>query len=149
MRGLMADERPGIAQRLALYLDRGGPDPLHRQIVDRLWLEVVTGSLDPGERLPTIRQLAVDLGIHPNTISRAVRELELLGVLTVRPEGVFVSLSTPDSSSLERQAQLERLCRDLLAQAAAFGFSAHELIDMLQDLRADESGAAGGENHEQ
>ncbi len=133
----MVEERSGIAQRLALYLDPGSADPLYRQIVDRLWLEVVTGTLDTGERLPTVRQLAVDLGAHPTTVDRAYRELELLGVLTVRPGGTFVALSSPDTSTLERQAQLERLCRDFLSQADAFGFAAHELIDTLRDLSAD------------
>jgi DNA-binding transcriptional regulator YhcF (GntR family) len=79
----------------------------------------------------------VDLGAHPTTVDRAYRELELLGVLTVRPGGTFVALSSPDTSTLERQAQLERLCRDFLSQADAFGFAAHELIDTLRDLSAD------------
>lgn len=133
----MVEERSGLAQRLALYLEPGGPDPLYRQIVNRLWLEVVTGTLDTGERLPTVRQLAVDLGVHPASVSRAYKELEHLGVLTVRPGGTFVALSSPDASTLERQAQLERLCRDLLSQADAFGFAPHELIDTLRELSAD------------
>ncbi len=133
----MVEERSGLAQRLALYLDPGAADPLYRQIVDRLWLEVVTGTLDTGERLPTVRQLAVDLGVHPTSVARAYRELELLGVLAARPGGTFIALSSPDTSALERQAQLERLCRDLLSQADAFGFTADELIDTLRDLSAD------------
>ena len=133
----MAEERSGLAQRLALYLEPGAPDPLYRQIVNRLWLEVVTGTLDTGERLPTVRQLAVDLGVHPSVVERAYRELDHLGVLAVRPGGKYIALSSPDTSTLERQTQLERLCRDLLSQADAFGFTAHELIDTLRDLSAD------------
>lgn len=131
------EERSGLAQRLALYLEPGAADPLYRQIVNRVWLEVVTGTLDTGERLPTVRQLAVDLGVHPTIVTRAYRELELLGILIVRPGGTFIALSSPDSTALERQAQLERLCRDLLSQAHTLGFTAHELIDTLRDLSVD------------
>jgi DNA-binding transcriptional MocR family regulator len=86
--------RASLAQRLALYLDPASDEPLYRQIVNRLWLEVVTGTLETGERLPTVRQLAIDLSLNPNTVARAYNELEALGVLTRKPgQGTFVSLS--------------------------------------------------------
>jgi len=143
----MADERAGLAERLALYLDKGGEDPLYRQIADRVWLEVVSGTIETGERLPTVRQLAIDLGVHPGTVSRAYDELESLGILVKRPGGTFIALSSPDTSLLERRAQLERLCRDLIDRASTFGFSVAELIDTLTDLRSEawERGERGTE----
>jgi GntR family transcriptional regulator len=130
--------RPGLAERLLPFLDVGDAEPLHRQIVDRVWLEVVTGTLETGERLPTVRQLAVDLNVHPNTVQHAYEELELLGVVVTRPgEGKFVALSSPDRPALERRAQLERLCRDVLTQGRALGFTVDDLIDMLVEQRAD------------
>lgn len=134
----MADERAGLAERLALYLDKGSEEPLYRQIADRVWLEVVSGTIETGERLPTVRQLAIDLGVHPGTVSRAYDELESLGILVKRPGGTFIALSSPDTSLLERRAQLERLCRDLIDRANTFGFSVAELIDTLTDLRSEE-----------
>jgi DNA-binding transcriptional regulator YhcF (GntR family) len=133
----MADDRSEIAKRLAPYLDKGSDTPLYRQMVDRLWLDVITGSLDVGERLPTIRQLAVDLGVHPGSVERAYRELQMLGVFVVRPGGTFVALGSPDTPGIERTTQLERLCRDLLTQARAFGFSVPELVETLRDQAAD------------
>lgn len=130
----MADDRSDIAARLAPYLDKGDETPLYRQMVDRLWLDVVTGTIDVGERMPTVRQLAVDLGVHPGSVERAYRELERLGVFVVRPGGTFVALGSQDAPTLERQTQLERLCRDLLTQARAFGFTVPELVDTLRDL---------------
>lgn len=130
----MVDDRSSIAARLAPYLDKGDEAPLFRQIVDRLWLDVITGTIDVGERLPTVRQLAVDLGVHPGSVERAYRELERLGVFVVRPGGTFVALGSADTPAIERQTQLERLCRDLLTQARAFGFSVPELVDALRDL---------------
>lgn len=134
----MVDERAGLAERLALYLDKGSENPLYRQIADRVWEEVVSGTLETGERLPTVRQLAIDLGVHPGTVARAYEELEHLGILVKRPGGTFIALSSRDTSLLERRAQLERLCRDLIDRASTFGFSATELIDTLTDLRSED-----------
>jgi GntR family transcriptional regulator len=118
-------------------MDFGSGEPLYRQIVDRVWLEVITGALDTGERLPTARQLAIDLGVHPNTVARAYEELRLLGVLVARPgEGTYVGLTRPDRSALERRAQLERLCRDIVSQSKALGISLDNVVDMLVELRA-------------
>ena len=129
-------EAPDVAQRLALYIDRGRDEPVARQIVDRLWIEIITGTLETGQRLPTVRQLAIELGVRPQTVSQAYEELQLLGVLITRPgQGTFVGLTSPDRTALERRAQLERLCQDIVAQAEALGFTESEIIDALRDVR--------------
>lgn len=137
-------ERADLAERLAAYLDLGSDVPVFRQIVDRVWLDVITGTLETGERLPTVRQLAIDLGVHPNTVSRAYEELRLLGVLITRPgQGTYVGLTRPDKPALERKAQLERLCRDLAAQSRALEIPLDEVIDTLVDMRAAERDPPG------
>jgi len=119
-----------------MYLDPSADEPVYRQIVDRIWLEVVTGTLEIGERLPTVRQLAVDLGLRPDTISHAYGELEALGVLVTRPgKGTFVGLRSPDGSALERRAQLDRLCRDVLDQSTALGLALDDVIEALMERR--------------
>lgn len=129
-------ESPGVAQRLALYIDRSTEEPVSRQIIDRLWLEIITGTLETGDRLPTVRQLAIDLNVRPDTVAHAYEELELLGVLITRPgQGTFVGLTSPDQSALERHAQLERLCKDVISQSEALGLSLDDVIDALVDLR--------------
>ena len=129
-------QRAGIAQRLALYIHQGSETPVYRQIVDRLWLEVITGTLETGERLPTVRQLAIDLALHPNTVSRAYEELELLGVLRTKGEGTFVGLGPSAKSEIERRARLERLCSEVVSQAKALGFDLDELIETLGEFRS-------------
>jgi GntR family transcriptional regulator len=132
-------QRVTVAQRLVLYLDPGGDHPLHRQIVDRLWLEVITGTLETGERLPTVRQLAIDLAVHPNTVAHAYQELETLGVLVTRGgEGTFVGLALPDQDTVERRARLERVCQDVAAQCQALGLPLDEVIEALIALRSSE-----------
>ena len=126
----------GVSQRLALYIDRSDEEPVYRQIVDRLWHEIITGTLETGDRLPTVRQLAIDLNVRPDTVSHAYEELELLGVLITRPgQGTFVGLTSPDRSALERHAKLERLCSDVVSQSKALGLRLDEVIDALVDLR--------------
>lgn len=136
---MSSHEPSSVAQRLAVYLDPSDDAPLHRQIADRVWLEVVTGTLETGERLPTVRQLAIDLAVHPNTVQRAYDELETLGVLVTRPgEGTYIGLAPPDQDTLERRAQLERLGGDVAAQCRALGLSLDDLIDTLSALQTSE-----------
>jgi GntR family transcriptional regulator len=130
-------QRARTNQPLAVSLDHGSDSPLYRQIVDHVWLKVAAGELEPGERLPTVRQFAIDLGVHPDTVVRAYKELELLGVAMRRAgEGTYVGLRPPDRKELERQADLERLCRDMLAQTENLGFTFDELLETLAELQS-------------
>ena len=127
----------GVAPQLAISLDPGSDLPLYRQIVDHVWVKVAEGVLDPGEKLPTVRQWAVDLGVHPNTVARAYQELELLGVVVRRAgEGTFVGLKQADQHEIERHAELERLCLKVLSQTQALGFTVDELLESLTELQS-------------
>ncbi len=127
----------GAAPQLAISLDPGSDLPLYRQIVDHVWVKVAEGVLDPGEKLPTVRQWAVDLGVHPNTVARAYKELDLLGVVVRRAgEGTFVGLKPADRHEIERQAELERLCLKVLSRVQALGFTVDELLESLAELQS-------------
>jgi GntR family transcriptional regulator len=129
-------ERSDIAKRIAAFLDSGRQQPLPRQIVDCVWLEVVDGTLQVGDRMPTVRQLSIELGLTPRAVERAYQQLEKLGVLASRPgEGTFVSLNAPDGEIRERWVKLEELCREAAAGAGALGFTIDDLLDALVDLR--------------
>ncbi|MDH5644051.1 MAG: GntR family transcriptional regulator [Gemmatimonadota bacterium] len=121
---------------LALSLDRGNGLPLYRQVVDYFWQAVVEGQLEAGQKLPTVRQLAIDFKLHPDTVGRAYDELELLGVFVQRPgEGTFVGLKTPDREKFERRVKLDGICRETISQAAALKFSLEELIEAFSEFR--------------
>jgi DNA-binding transcriptional regulator YhcF (GntR family) len=129
-------ERPDIAKRIAAFLDSGRQQPLPRQIVDCVWLEVVDGTLQTGDRMPTVRQLSIELGLTPRAVERAYEQLEKLGVLASHTgEGTYVSLNAPDGEIRERWVKLEAICREAAASAGALGFSIDDLIDALVDLR--------------
>ena len=88
-----------------------------------------------GDQLPTVRQLAVDLAINPNTVMRAYRELELGGMLeTHQGTGTFISDKKLEKKSAERERQLTQMAGEFAARAGAAGFALEDLIDRLRDL---------------
>ena len=109
--------------------------PVYRQLIDQVRGGIASGSLIPGDQLPTVRQLAVDLEINPNTVMRAYRELELGGLLeTHQGTGTFISNKKMEKKSAERDRQLTQMAGEFAARAGASGFSLEDLIDRLRDL---------------
>jgi GntR family transcriptional regulator len=121
------------AFRFSLDLHTGVP--VYRQLIDQVRTGIASGTLDAGDQLPTVRQLAVDLSINPNTVMRAYRELELGGLLeTHQGTGTFISDKKPEKKSAERDRQLGQMAHEFAARAGAAGFTLEELIDRLQEL---------------
>ena len=110
--------------------------PFYRQIIEQVKFAIARGDLEAGDRLPTVRQLAVDLSINPNTVIRAYRELEIEGMLdTQQGSGTFVSNHRPDIDRLERQRMLDQILTDLLARASAYGFTLDEVLEGLRQRK--------------
>jgi GntR family transcriptional regulator len=123
----------GTAFRLALDLHTGVP--VYRQLIDQVRAGVASGTLTSGDQLPTVRQLAVDLAINPNTVMRAYRELELGGMLeTHQGTGTFISDKKVERKSAERDRQLGQMAGEFAARAGAAGFTLEELIDRMREL---------------
>jgi DNA-binding transcriptional regulator YhcF (GntR family) len=120
-------------------LDPESGVPVYRQIIDQVTGSIAAGKLARGDQLPTVRQLAVDLSINPNTVIRAYRELEIRGLLeTQQGTGTFVSGQKVQRDEVERRRQLDQLVGDFVARAGSAGFAISELIESLQDLQSDE-----------
>ena len=97
---------------------------------------MAAGRLASGHQLPTVRQVAVDLEINPNTVVRAYRELEIRGVLeTQQGTGTFISQQKVKRDDVERQRQLAQLVTEFVSRAGAAGFSIGELSEELHDRR--------------
>src|SRR6202167_2117723 len=119
-------------------LDLHSGMPVYRQIMDQVRGGIASGSLTPGDQLPTVRQLAVDLAINPNTVLRAYRELELGGMLeTHQGTGTFISEKKVSRNNAERERQLAQLAGEFAARAGAAGFTVEELLDRLRELIPD------------
>ena len=119
-------------------LDHHSGVPVYRQIIDQVIGGMASSALAGGDQLPTVRQLAVDLSINPNTVIRAYRELEIRGVLeTQQGTGTFISHKKIQRDEAERQRSLNQLVGDFMARAGSAGFTVEELIEALKDLHSD------------
>jgi len=117
---------------IEVKLDLKSGVPFYRQVIDQVKAAIATESLSPGDRLPTVRQLAVDLSINPNTVSRAYTELELTGLVeTQMGSGTFVGSRPVERNNVERRRVLNQLCQEFLSRASTHGFT---LDDVLQNL---------------
>jgi GntR family transcriptional regulator len=119
-------------------LDLHSGVPVYRQIIDRVLGGIAAGTLMAGDQLPTVRQVAVDLSINPNTVVRAYRELEIRGVLeTQQGTGTFISQQKVKGDDVERQRQLAQLVTELVSRAGAAGFTIEELLEQLSERSID------------
>uniref|UniRef100_Q028G7 Transcriptional regulator, GntR family n=1 Tax=Solibacter usitatus (strain Ellin6076) TaxID=234267 RepID=Q028G7_SOLUE len=121
-----------------LRLDLQSGVPVYRQIIDQVLGGVAAGTLEPGDQLPTVRQVAVDLSINPNTVVRAYRELEIRGVLeTQQGTGTFISHKKIRQDEVERRRQLGQLVTEFVSRAGASGFKVDELMEELNERSID------------
>ena len=130
-------------QPFAFRLDAHSGVPVYRQLIDQVQAGIASGALEAGMQLPTVRQVAVDLAINPNTVSRAYREMEIRGTLdTQQGTGTFIAdLQQEHSqhSKAERERQLTQLVDEFASRAGASGFSVKQLIKALRELTPEES----------
>jgi len=118
---------------LQIRIDPKSGVPLYRQIIEQVKFAIARGRLKPGDQLSTVRQLAVDLSINPNTIIRAYRELEIENVLdTHQGSGTFVGHKRPDIDRHERKRMLDQILTELLARASSYGFTVDEVLEGLR-----------------
>jgi GntR family transcriptional regulator len=116
-------------------LDLRSGVPVYRQIIDQVRAGIASGTLSVGDQLPTVRQLAVDLAINPNTVLRAYRELELGGLLeTQQGTGTFITQKKIKRDDAERARQLSQLAGEFLSRAGAAGFTVEELMEQLREI---------------
>src|ERR1700710_2601106 len=109
-------------------LDMQSGVPVYRQIIDQVHAARAAGAVRPGDQLPTVRQLAVDLAINPNTVVRAYRELELTGALTTHQgTGTFITNTKIEQSAADRGRKLDQLVAEFVTRAGREGFTVKEL----------------------
>jgi GntR family transcriptional regulator len=112
-----------------LSIDTADTRPIYLQIMDEVRRGIVLGTWRADEPLPSVRHLALELRVNPNTVQQAYRELERDGVVyTRRGQGTFVSAG---DTRHERRALLRELAQRLLREAHRHGFTATELAEAL------------------
>jgi DNA-binding transcriptional regulator YhcF (GntR family) len=127
-----------LSRQFRFQLDLHSGMPVYRQIIDQVRGGIASGLLTSGDQLPTVRQLAVDLAINPNTVVRAYRELEFGGLIeTHQGTGTFISAQKMKRADAERERQLAQIVADCVSRAGAAGFTVDELIEELRGLASE------------
>jgi GntR family transcriptional regulator len=122
-------------QPFAFRLDAHSGVPVYRQLMDQVQAAMASGTLTTGDQLPTVRQVAVDLAINPNTVSRAYREMEIRGLLdTQQGTGTFVADRKVEYSKDERDRLLGQLASEFVSRAGAAGFTLKQLMKALREM---------------
>lgn len=117
---------------MLIHIDEGDPRPIYQQIVDEVRRALVTGTLGAEDPLPSVRQLAGELRVNPNTVQQAYRELEREGIVYVRRgQGTFVA-DVPNGTARERRALSAAVAERALREAYRNGLGADELIEAIQ-----------------
>jgi GntR family transcriptional regulator len=125
-------EKPEMA---VLRIDLRGPTPVYRQIVDGLRAFLVGGAFRPGDKLPTVRQMALDLGVNHNTVAEAYRLLAEEGWLDLkRHHGATVLLRQPQPAGPKRHEQFAQRLQELAALAIADGVEQEAVARQLKHL---------------
>ncbi len=124
-----------------LTINPSGNTPIYQQIIDQIREKVLIGLLRPGDKLPSVRELATMITINPNTIQKAYQELERQKIIvTVRGRGTFVSQDYKGRQDAEQLEALEEYFRKGILDARYLGLSqkdVQDLIDVLyKDLKA-------------
>jgi GntR family transcriptional regulator len=113
-------------------LDPANGVPIYRQIIRQIEYGILADRLLPGDRLPTIRALAVDLKINPNTIARAYGELEIRGILTTQVgSGTFIADKKPEPDDGGRERKIQEVLERFVGEMKALGVEKNELLERI------------------
>ncbi len=130
----MASEK--LSNTLDFVLDPTGGVPFYRQIIMQIEMAIADGRICEGTQLPTVRALAVNLQINPNTVARAYNELDIRDIVnTQQGTGTFISEKKIELTGAERKEILTGLVRTFIANASSYGFTIDEAITYLSNLK--------------
>lgn len=119
----------------AFTLNPSSSTPFYRQVIHQVELAVADGRLKKGMRLPTVRSLAVELSINPNTVARAYSEMEIRGIVETQPgSGTFVKAQEDDIDEKKRRDILREITEAYITSAASYGFSITEITSYIREV---------------
>src|SRR5271170_8185458 len=124
-----------VRRPFTFRLDMRSGVPLYRQLIDQVQAAIAAALLVSGDQLPTVRQVAVDLEINPNTVMRAYREMEIRGILdTQQGTGTFISNRQVEMGEDERRRLAAQLAGEFVSRAGAAGLTVRDLMEALKEL---------------
>jgi GntR family transcriptional regulator len=127
-----------IETNLEFNLDVKSGVPYYKQIILQVEMAIADGRLSKGSQLPTVRSLAVDLSINPNTVARAYSEMEIRNiVVTQQGSGTFISDKEVTLDAVERERILTEITRSYISKAGSYGFTLEEIVRHIHELGID------------
>lgn len=113
--------------------------PIYAQILERIQMQIVSGVYQPGDKLPSVRELAVQAGVNPNTMQKALAELERSGlIITQRTSGRNVTEDMDMIKETRRQIAGEQI-QDFLKKMQELGFEKEDIIAMLEETKGEKA----------
>lgn len=112
--------------------------PISSQLMERIQLDIITGRYQPGEKLPSVRDLAAEAAVNPNTMQKALSELERSGlVYSQRTSGRFITEDAALIQNLKRELAHMQI-QEFLHKMKGVGFDFQEIIDLIKALMEEE-----------
>jgi GntR family transcriptional regulator len=145
MNSTIPEPESSRAERITFSLNPANGVPIYRQIIQQVEYAILSGRMRPGDRLPTIRALAVELKTNPNTIARAYGELEIRGILATQVgSGTYVSDKAPLlGEAISAEEGLNRKIREVLGRFVQdmrdLGVDKAELPNLIRSYKGGES----------
>lgn len=114
-------------------LDPHSPTPIYRQMSDAIIQAIENDSLSSGDKLPSIRELSVQLGVNPNTTAKVYRELEIRGFVESRPgAGCYIQPKSKEAAKAARSERMHELFRHIVSEAKARGIDQDDLLQFMK-----------------
>ena len=134
---------------MLITVDLSNPKPVYLQITEAVRNAIAVGSLQPGDRLPAIRETAVQTRVNRNTVSRAYLELEHQGLVRARQgSGFYVTDDGVERERSIRQDALDTRVRELVADARLSNTSTERLLQMVRKCAEKTDGPRRGDEHD-
>ena len=125
-------------QNVRFSLDAASGVPFYRQIIQQIEHAILARILEPGDRLPTIRALAIELKINPNTIAKAYSELEIRGIVVTQVgSGTYVSDKQPPPEDSELEKKLAERVYRFVRDMRALGADRQAMLQLVRDFKED------------
>jgi GntR family transcriptional regulator len=123
-----------VSASFKFQLDVESGIPIYRQLVDQILVAIATGHLTSGDRLPSVRQIAADLSIRPNSVIRAYKQLEKRGMLLRQPGIGLVFICVKKGDKAKRQKRLSQIVLEFVVLVSAEGYTVDDIVGHLRKL---------------
>src|SRR4030042_6683433 len=118
---------------MVLTIDTKSGVPVYRQIIQWVEYNMSIGKFKPGDKLPTVRSLAVELKINPNTVAKAYNELEIRGLVNTQVGfGTFITDKKIEISEIEKKKKIDNICSKFIIELNEIGVNKDEIIKVLK-----------------